>query len=900
MQSILVSHRFETKGSDDPISSPMSKDRLRRKPAGSSQRQYAVSRPVQNFKPSLFVTSHVEISPTSPYAYFFIIGGVHETNISYKGFLYNVLVATRLLRRLGSTADMICHLQLAPDSDLREPPTRDVEWLHQRNISTVFLPYSNATSFTDLMMTKFQALKLTQYRRVLYLNADVMPLSNLDYLFHLSDPNDKSLPTLLQPNIIQASSGEPANGGMFMMEPKEGHYQRLLEVMERQRQRQRQAKQAQINNTLALARPFDNTYGWGHSFLDSGDDWHAATRNGTLWFFHGGFADQGLLYYFFKYEVQQVSAIVGSRVEDWMPSTSTAGPRLAQSRDQLLLPHAPIPLIVNFQCQDDKKPWRSYKCYPPYRDFCHFVGRSKPWQRPFREKWFDRPRVKNLKGRSKLWFLELRALDKELQMGLDIPNWNSKHLPFLKESPLGYIPLHAKWQNGSQKDEDLDREGDEGDVREDPLDDDDTLLSKHEDKRGVRNAAGQQASSAFRKATAQSTRSPYAYAFIVGSVHENQTAYKGFLYNVLISVQLLRRFGSRAEYVIYLQLSPNSQLSELPEDDIRHLEAMGIHIVTLPKPQVESFSDLMFDKFRIFQLTQYERVMYLDADVMPLTNLDYLFELSDPNCKTLPTPLLPNVMQASSGEPANGGLFMVRPYKGAWEKVQDVIAKQREEGKTLPYPNFHRGRGWGHKFRKKIKDNWHGAVANGTNWVFHGAHADQGLLYYFFRFILQKSSHIVGRRVENWVANASDPETPHIGVAYDNILMEYSNRQPPVLSTSNCIANSEKPKLLPYTCYPPYRDFYHFSGRTKPWQNELELKWLQSDIFSDPNQRHSTVHSDRFWFWQLGIVNHQLGLGLKLTEWNSRYLPTMKESPLGYLPLYTDNTNRIFENRTAG
>lgn len=197
-----------------------------------------------------------------------------------------------------------------------------------------------------------------------------------------------------------------------------------------------------------------------------------------------------------------------------------------------------------------------------------------------------------------------------------------------------------------------------------------------------------------KPATRTSTsKGRYAYAFIVGSIHETEKSYRGFLFNVLCAVHTLREFGTEADFVAYLQPSPNSTLSNLPEQDIQWLKTLGIRIIALEKPIKASFADLMFDKFRILQLVEYKRVIYLDSDILPMNSLDYLFHLSDPDETSTPTLLRPNLIQASSGEPANGGMFMVQPYDGAWSQVQGVISRQREEGKQLPPPHFSRSIG---------------------------------------------------------------------------------------------------------------------------------------------------------------------------------------------------------------
>ena len=51
-------------------------------------------------------------------------------------------------------------------------------------------------------------------------------------------------------------------------------------------------------------------------------------------------------------------------------------------------------------------------------------------------------------------------------------------------------------------------------------------------------------------------------------------------------------------------------------------------LVRMPGSVTDRFRD-NYTKLRIFDLTQFERVVYLDADVMPILPLDDLFEMSD-------------------------------------------------------------------------------------------------------------------------------------------------------------------------------------------------------------------------------------------------------------------------------
>jgi hypothetical protein len=141
--------------------------------------------------------------------------------------------------------------------------------------------------------------------------------------------------------------------------------------------------------------------------------------------------------------------------------------------------------------------------------------------------------------------------------------------------------------------------------------------------------------------------SPYAYAFVMGGVNEQSGNYLGMFYNILIATYILDKEGSTADVVVYVQMSADSALTELPEDNTRLLEQLGVKIIYLPKPEVENFHQIIMQKMVVLELVQYRRVLFLDTDVMPLCNLDYVFHLSDG-----PNPILKsNLIIALSGSP---------------------------------------------------------------------------------------------------------------------------------------------------------------------------------------------------------------------------------------------------------
>jgi hypothetical protein len=215
--------------------------------------------------------------------------------------------------------------------------------------------------------------------------------------------------------------------------------------------------------------------------------------------------------------------------------------------------------------------------------------------------------------------------------------------------------------------------------------------------------------------------SPYAYAFVIGGIHEDRPAYKGFLYNVLIAVSILRRKGSNADFVLWVQLSHDSKLSgKLPDEDERLLRAMNVRVRVLDTVKKDSFAQIVYEKFRLLSMTEYKRVLFLDGDIMPRSNMDYVFILSENDDSD---PLLrPNLIVATKGEPCNTAMFMVTPSEENWTTFQNIVARQREEGMTLPYPHFDKKNGWGHNFLKD-GDAWEGTARKGLRWNFHASHS---------------------------------------------------------------------------------------------------------------------------------------------------------------------------------
>ena len=122
---------------------------------------------------------------------------------------------------------------------------------------------------------------------------------------------------------------------------------------------------------------------------------------------------------------------------------------------------------------------------------------------------------------------------------------------------------------------------------------------------------------------------------------------------------------------------------------------------------------------------------------------------------------------------------------------------------------------------------------------------------------------------------------------FDDPLKNYS-APAPLAYQHGC--DNEKTGNLPmgHVCRVPYRDFAHFMGRNKPWQNGYHQSFLTS------TNHQSYNGARRIWFQELVEINTKYSLGIDFKEWEaSEHLKDMKESPLGYMAMYKDNAKKM-------
>lgn len=382
------------------------------------------------------------------------------------------------------------------------------------------------------------------------------------------------------------------------------------------------------------------------------------------------------------------------------------------------------------------------------------------------------------------------------------------------------------------------------------------------------------------------TNSPYAYTWLVGSIHEDKLAYRGFLYNIAIAAKILREKGSTADFVLWAQISPESKSlnGKLPEEDERLLREVGVQIRMLDKVHNESFAQLVYEKFRVLTMTEYKRVIFMDADIMPRSHLDYIFHLSVSN-DGLPPLLRPNLILATRGEPCNTSMFMVEPSMNGWKLLKDTIERQHKEGAKLDYPHFDRKRGWGYSFLEN-DDPWLSISGKkGWRWTFHAAHSDQGLMYYFAKFGMKDTSIIIGDILQNFVPGSNGLHMKDFEGNFQSAIAERN--------LTHLLPKPESKKIT-YGCANagshfkckdmPYLHMVHFSGENKPWQHSINKR--------NTMNRFWYVVADT-WYDNLRQLNEKYNIGLDIDNWDVTHKDIMQESPLGYVAKYTDHKHLV-------
>jgi alpha-N-acetylglucosamine transferase len=312
-------------------------------------------------------------SPSSPFAYVFMAfgcdpGDVGNRNVThkpgYRPYIANMLVAAELLRRKGTKADIVAMFKFAnPHLHSTLPPT-DQAMLQAMNIQIRYIPptpkWQSAENkhFTVRILNKIHILNLTEYRRVLFLDGDVLPLANLDYLMELSDRGE------WQETVILSTSLVPMIAGLFVATPNAALFRQVYRMVDKMIVKNRVPK-----------NHFDVVQGWGHAWDPQTDGpylWQSNRDKGTLWDYYAANGDQGILYYYPRYMRESLTQILAGEILHF-----------GKNNSQWKTPSLPPTTSVPFEVPNCHR-WtnnHSAGCLPPYSDHAHFTHPlAKPWQ----------------------------------------------------------------------------------------------------------------------------------------------------------------------------------------------------------------------------------------------------------------------------------------------------------------------------------------------------------------------------------------------------------------------------------------------------------------------------------------------------------------------------------------
>lgn len=363
----------------------------------------------------------------------------------------------------------------------------------------------------------------------------------------------------------------------------------------------------------------------------------------------------------------------------------------------------------------------------------------------------------------------------------------------------------------------------------------------------------------------------FAYAYMISGCTE--TSCIGYVLNLVASAHVLHESNSTADIVLRVRMAANSPLEHLPPEQERWLNKSGVLLDYIPKVRKDNFGVATLEKFRVLEMIEYDRVLFLDSDIMPLCNMDYMFEESFRE-----DGLLSEFVMLSGGvAPVTAACFLVTPQKGEFERVVDIVHRHRNKSLTFD-PKI----GWGHEIAQD--DPWQAWYKKGTNWTFWAAASDQGILYHWIRYELLNYTWLDIAKMETWQQVDQDWSTKHpnstahkirVNNKEDKYIAKVAGRQ--YVGPRNQFLRKHDLHGCGMPLYDrrdwasltPFSDFYHFAGGQKPWKDPI--------LSQDVKQNASEFETGRdVWLHALYKANVSLGLGLA-----SNITLTIKGNPLG-------------------
>ncbi|CAI0395970.1 unnamed protein product, partial [Linum tenue] len=132
-----------------------------------------------------------------------------------------------------------------------------------------------------------------------------------------------------------------------------------------------------------------------------------------------------------------------------------------------------------------------------------------------------------------------------------------------------------------------------------------------------------------------------------------------YVCGAIVAAQSIRRAGSTRDLVILV----DETISDYHRGG---LEAAGWKVHTIkrirnPKAEPEAYNEWNYSKFRLWQLTDYDKIIFIDADMLILRNIDFLFEMPEITAT------------GNNGTLFNSGVMVIEPSNCTFQLLMDHI-----------------------------------------------------------------------------------------------------------------------------------------------------------------------------------------------------------------------------------
>jgi len=360
------------------------------------------------------------------------------------------------------------------------------------------------------------------------------------------------------------------------------------------------------------------------------------------------------------------------------------------------------------------------------------------------------------------------------------------------------------------------------------------------------------------------TKGKYAYAMLMAGVDPETSGlwYHGILFNAMVTSELLHRnSNSQSDVILMVQLSKEAKIKKLSDEEEDWLRRANVIVKYIPLPDhgIQNFYTIQFEKFRVLQYyKEYSRIIFMDGDVMPNCNLDYIFKLSEEGV------LKENMVIAWRAEPSSGGFFMLHPKEGDYENLEKIIERQQQKASETGIL-FDLKEGWGHNITSP--DRWKSNLHKGTDWKWHGNYVDQGLLYFWVKYYKKNVSILIMDTIEQYGVNNKN-EVILETTLHDN--EPFKSRNCDCRTDDNNVGFTNSGTMPIFRRIVPFRDYVHFTGKTKPWmlinQKRLDVKEIVSRVEKNDVYNSSVFTSPQevwqFTFWK---IHERLQMGRIVT-----------------------------------